>query len=240
MTDYDPRIVELYDEDNPDGPDHDFYRSLADEREARTILDLGCGTGILTVTLARGSRKVIGVDPSSAMIAFARDRPGSEHVDWVEGDSSSVPDEQFDFAVMTGNVVQHIQDSGWMRTLHDLRRCMQVGGTLAFESRNPTARAWEAWQSDDRESRETGHGTLEEWMDVEPLDDRTVRLLARNHFLRTGETVVEEQLLIFRSRRELERDLRDAGFGIEAVYGDWARTPFGASARVMVFVARSR
>lgn len=27
--DYEPRIVDLYDEDNPDGPDHDFYRALA-------------------------------------------------------------------------------------------------------------------------------------------------------------------------------------------------------------------
>lgn len=150
VTDYDPRIVDLYDEDNPDGPDHDFYRSLVKEREAQTILDLGCGTGLLTVTLARDSRKVIGIDPSSAMISFARDRPGANQVTWIEGDSSSVPDEQFDFAIMTGNVAQHIQDSDWMSTLHDLRRCMQVDSTLAFESRNPTARAWEEWQSDDR------------------------------------------------------------------------------------------
>ena len=50
---YDPRIVDLYDLDNPDGPDHDFYRALADSRDARSILDLGCGTGILTVTLPK-------------------------------------------------------------------------------------------------------------------------------------------------------------------------------------------
>ena len=41
MSDYDSRIVELYDGDNPDGPDHDFYRSLASDVDARSILDLG-------------------------------------------------------------------------------------------------------------------------------------------------------------------------------------------------------
>lgn len=35
MPDHDPRIVALYDEDNPDGPDHDWYRLLADEIDAR-------------------------------------------------------------------------------------------------------------------------------------------------------------------------------------------------------------
>ncbi len=51
LNDYDSRIVDLYDGDNPDGPDHDFYRRLADERAASRILDLRCGTLIDTATL---------------------------------------------------------------------------------------------------------------------------------------------------------------------------------------------
>ena len=33
--DYDPRIVDFYDEDNPDGADHDYYRSLTYWRNAQ-------------------------------------------------------------------------------------------------------------------------------------------------------------------------------------------------------------
>lgn len=46
----DSRLVALYDIDNPDGPNHDFCRSLADEVAASSILDLGCGTVMLTVS----------------------------------------------------------------------------------------------------------------------------------------------------------------------------------------------
>ncbi len=39
----DPRLVELYDHDNPRGADTDFYLRLAAVLDARRILDLGCG-----------------------------------------------------------------------------------------------------------------------------------------------------------------------------------------------------
>lgn len=240
MTDYDPRIVDLYDIDNPDGPDHDFYRALAYARDARTILDLGCGTGMLTVTLAGRNRKVMGLDPSPVMVTFARARGGAERVEWRVGDSSAAPEEHFDLVVMTGNVVQHIPDTEWSRTLRDLRARMRPGSTLSFETRNPAVREWETWSSEGRSSRETPHGTLMEWMDVDLINERIVRFHAHNHFAATGETVTETQSLVFRGREELEADLRGAGFDVEAVNGDWAGTPFEETARLMIFVARAR
>ncbi|MGO3152511.1 MAG: hypothetical protein ACTIJJ_07820 [Galactobacter sp.] len=36
-SDYDPRIVALYDEDNPDGSDHDYFRALAETHGAELI-----------------------------------------------------------------------------------------------------------------------------------------------------------------------------------------------------------
>ncbi|NUL43847.1 class I SAM-dependent methyltransferase [Cellulosimicrobium funkei] len=240
MTDYDPRIVDLYDIDNPDGPDHDFYRALADAREARTVLDLGCGTGMLTVTLAGRDRRVMGLDPSPAMLTFARARNGAERVEWVVGDSSDAPAEYFDLVVMTGNVAQHIPDTDWARTLRDLRARMRPGSYLAFETRNPAVREWGTWSSEDPTSRETPHGTLTEWMEVELVDERIVRFRAHNHFAANGETVTEEQSLVFRGRAELEADLRRAGFDVETVHGDWAGTPFEETARLMIFVARAR
>lgn len=238
MADYDRRLVDLYDEDNPDGPDHDFYRALADELDARAVVDLGCGTGMLTVSLARGGRTVVGVDPSSSMLDLARSRPGGGAVDWRLGDSRAIPAGRFDYAVMTGNVAQHVPEADWARTLADLAAALRPGGVLAFESRHPAARAWETWTTAPT-TRPTVHGPLVEWSEAEQVGPGVVRLVARNAFP-DGETVTEELLLHFRGRDEIERDLTAAGFEVEAVYGDWVRGPLTETSAVMVVVARAR
>lgn len=47
-----------------------------------TLVDLGCGTGFLAAAAAPEARRVVGVDPSPAMLDVARRR--SEAVEWVE------------------------------------------------------------------------------------------------------------------------------------------------------------
>jgi SAM-dependent methyltransferase len=79
----DPRLVALYDHDNPRGADTDFYVRLAADVEARRIIELGCGTGRLTRELAGDGRQVIGVDPAPAMLAVALGQPGADKVQWV-------------------------------------------------------------------------------------------------------------------------------------------------------------
>ena len=239
VPDYDPRLVDLYDEDNPDGPDHAFYRALADETGAAEVLDLGCGTGILTVTLTQPGRSVVGIDPSANMLAYAKRRPGADAVEWVLGDSRRIPDQQFHYAVMTGSVAQHIPDADWERTLRDLRAAMRPGAVLAFECRNPAARAWESWTSDSATLRQTPHGDLWESAEAEQIAPGLVKLTAHNVFQSTGDEVTETVILSFRDSQTIIGQLRLAGFEAEAIYGDWCRQPFTAASGLMVFVARA-
>lgn len=199
MTDYDPRIVDLYDGKNPDGPDHDYFRSLASQHGAGRILDVGCGTGILTVTFTGEGREVVGVDPSAAMLAYARQRPGAVEVAWVEGYAGDVREGQFDLIVMSGNVAQHIADPDWESTLKDVRRLAAPGSGLSFESRNPSVRVWESWSAEEPTSVATSIGPITEWREVEERGHGQVRLRNFTRFETSNETIEESLLLTFRS-----------------------------------------
>ncbi len=240
MTDYDARLVALYDEDNPDGADHDFYRSVADEISAQSVVDIGCGTGILTVTFASPCRSVVGVDPSRNMLDWAARRPGGASVRWVLGDSRDIPGDGFDYAVMTGNVAQHIPDGAWERTLSDIHRALGVGGLLTFESRNPRVRAWDKWSDGIPTVRLTAHGPLREWLEVSEPTPGSVLLTAHNEFEDSGDHVVEELVLAFREKALIESQLNDAGFMVKAVWGGWDRVRYSDDAPVMIFHARRK
>ncbi len=237
MTDYDPRLVDLYDGDNPDGPDHDFYRSLADSLGAQRILDVGCGTGLLTVSLASSGRFVVGVDPSRSVIEFASRRVGGEHVQWVLGDSRAIPADGFDLAILSGNVAQHIVDPAWQRTLADIRAALRTGGVVAFETRNPLAQAWKQWAAEAPSVRETIHGRLREWTEYTEGEDGEVHLVFHNSFESTGDSVAQAETLVFRSRDRVEEQLRAAGFEVRSVWGGWHGQPFTGAEPIMVFEA---
>ncbi|HEU4327726.1 MAG TPA: class I SAM-dependent methyltransferase [Roseiflexaceae bacterium] len=235
-----PRLVDLYDIENTRGADTDFYVGLAADLRARTILDLGCGTGLLTRELATAGRTVVGVDPAPAMLAYARRQPGGERVRWVEGDASALGAPGADLAVMTGNVAQvFLDDAEWADTLRALHAALRPGGRLAFESRNPDERAWERWNPETTFDRfDTPHGPVECWLEVLDVAPGRVRLQGHNRFAATGEVLVVGSELRFRSQAELTASLADAGFAVEHVYGDWRRGPLLDTSRVMVFVAR--
>jgi SAM-dependent methyltransferase len=236
----DPRLVELYDIENTRGADTDFYIRLAADLDARTILDLGCGTGLLTRELAVDGRLVVGVDPAPAMLAYARRQPGADRVQWVEGDSSALGTPAADLAIMTGNVAQvFLDDAEWAATLRNIHAALRSGGHLAFESRNPDDRGWERWNRQATYERfDSPHGPMECWLELVSVGNGRVRFEGHNVFNATGEVVVASSELRFRSLAELTDSLINSGFSVEQVYGDWERGPVVSTSRVMVFIAR--
>lgn len=81
----DHRVAALYDVFEHDRTDLDVYDRIVDEFGARSVLDIGCGTGELASRLARRGVAVIGVDPDEASLAIARAKPGVEPVTWIAG-----------------------------------------------------------------------------------------------------------------------------------------------------------
>jgi SAM-dependent methyltransferase len=236
----DPRLVALYDLENPRGPDTDFYLRLAAELKAHRIIDLGCGTGLLTRELATNGRQVTGIDPAPAMLEVARSKAGAERVEWIEGDASALGTSQADLVVMTGNVAQvFLEEEEWLATLKAIHAALCPGGYLAFESRNPDDHAWEGWNREaSYQQFDSPNGPMESWLELVRVGDGRVRFEGHNLFTNTGEEVVVSSELRFRSLTELTSSLLKTGFTVEHLYGDWQAGALLSTSRIMLFVAR--
>lgn len=237
----DPRLAAVYDIDNPAGPDHDYFRSVADEVDARDIIDLGCGTGLLTVTLTRPGRTVTGIDPDPAMLERAATRTGGDAVTWRLGTADQLH-KGADLVIMSGNVAMHIIGEDWYRTLTFIAGSLTPGGILVFESRNPEAEAWAQW-NEALSERQTPVGLLRESCSTDPPDpDGVVVMHCYNEFAETGDVVEGDLPLQFRSREQIMADLQSAGLEPRAIYRNWRSDPFtgGPEQPLMVIRAHRR
>jgi SAM-dependent methyltransferase len=195
---------------------------------------------LLTRELAIDGRRVIGVDPSAAMLAVARRQPNADAVQWIEGDSSALGTPEADLVLMTGNVAQvFLEDAEWMATLRHIHAALRSGGHLAFESRNPADQAWQRWNRHaSYDQLDSPYGPVESWLELVRVGNGRVVFEHHYVFTATGEVVVASSELRFRSLAEVRHSLVEAGFSVEHVYGDWDGKPFDGTSRVMVFVAR--
>src|ERR1700753_4411187 len=100
-----PRLAAIYDAvEGERRVDLDHYLAIAAELGARSLLDVGCGTGILARRAAGQGLDVTGVDPAGASLDVARSKPGADKVRWLQGDATGLPELQVDLATITANV----------------------------------------------------------------------------------------------------------------------------------------
>jgi SAM-dependent methyltransferase len=227
----DPRLAPLYDVFDDDRSDLDVYAAIVEELGARSVLDVGCGTGSFAVLLAAGGVDVVGVDPAAASLDVARAKPGAERVCWLEGDATRLPPLEVDLATMTGNVAQAIvEPDDWSATLAGIRGALRSGGGLVFETRDPAHRAWDEWT---RDATRRVIGGVESWLDLVDVDLPLVSFRA-TYVFPGGETLTSDSTLRFRERDEVETDLAAHGYELVEV-----RDAPDRPGREVVFFARA-
>lgn len=221
-----PRLAALYDPLEADRADLEAYLSVAEELGARSVLDVGCGTGTFALMLAERGLEVSGVDPAASSLDIARAKPGAERVRWIHGDAASLAADAAgpaaDLATMTGNAAQAITEpADWAGTLRGIHGALRPGGHLVFETRDPARRAWLEWN---RETSRTvtdipGVGVVEHWSDLIDVSGPLVTFRATYVFESDGAVLTSDSTLRFRERDEVEADLAGHGYAVREVRG---------------------
>ncbi|CCB73535.1 MULTISPECIES: class I SAM-dependent methyltransferase [Streptomycetaceae] len=231
-----PRLAAIYDALDPDRGDLEEYVRMAGWLGARRVVDVGCGTGVFALLLAGRGGDVVGVDPARASIDVARAKPGAERVRWIVGDATALPPLQADLVTMTANVAQEITDpETWRATLRGAYEALRPGGHLVFETRDPSARAWEGWNREaSRSVREVpGGGVVESWVELVDVSGQLVTFRRNYVFVADGRKLVSTSTLRFRGREEIEGELGARGYALREV-----REAPDRPGRELVFVAQ--
>ena len=214
------RLAEIYDPLDPDRRDLDAYAAMAGEFGARTVLDIGCGTGTFACLLAGRGLEVTAADPAAASLEVARRKPGAGRVRWVHAEATALPRVQADLATMTGNVAQvFVTDQEWAAVLRAVRQALRPGGRLVFESRDPARKAWLAWHRGQTYRRVDipGAGPIQTWTDLTGAGGGLVSFRSTVVFASDGAVLTSDSTLRFRDRAELTDSLASAGLVVDEV-----------------------
>ena len=216
----DPRLVAIYDDFDGKRSDLDHYLAIVKEFKAKSILDVGCGTGCFACLLSEHGYDVIGIDPANNSLEIARKKPHADRVRWIVGDATSIPQTSVDMAVMTGNVAQvFLTDESWIENLISIKRALKKGGFLVFEARNPEKQAWLKWTRENSYSRLEipDMGFVEGWCDVTNVSDELVSFRWTYTFESDGSFLSSDSTLRFRTREAIENSLKQTGYVIHDV-----------------------
>lgn len=128
-----------------------------------SVLDAGCGTGRMSIELARRGFEIVGVDLDVVMLNQARAK--ASHLDWRLDDLSTIQlGKCFDAIVLAGNVMIYLTPGTEAKTIANLAAQLNPGGLFlaAFELALP---AWSKLTLDvyDRLAADVGLTQIARW-----------------------------------------------------------------------------
>ena len=221
-------------------------------RAEGTVLELGCGTGRVTIPVARTGASVVGVDRSVEMLRFARRRASRArlkgHVSLLRGDIRSLPFRDpapFSLVMAPYGILQSlVSDSDLSATLASVERVLTPGGMFGLDLvpdvpvvegvPQQSAISWLAtrWKDAHHAGGICPAGSSKKLtvFDQEYIEQRGAERKSRRFSL------VFRTLTVPQVTRRLER----AGFRIRAVLGDYSGEPWDPRADVWLILAEKQ
>ena len=243
--------ADFYDWENAqtlDRRDVDFWRRLA-ARADGPVLELGCGTGRVTIPVARSGVRVIGVDRSREMLAHAVRRTRrarlAGRISWLRGDIRLLPfaeSAQFGLVMAPYGIVQSlVRDADLRAALTSVHRVLGPGGVLGVDL-VPDLPVWKEYRNKIR-FRGTRRGGQSHVTLIESVrQDRRKKLTIfdQEYIERRGRRRRSRRFsLVFRTLTvpQMVARLERAGFRIRAVLGDYSGEPWDPRADVWLILA---
>jgi len=242
-----------------DGPHYDAMHSVLPfvdtpfyVEEARCshgpVLELACGTGRLTIPIAKSGVEITGLDLSPSMLAHARKKADEADIkiEWIEADCRTFAlNRRFALIFMPFHSIQHLHDAASQTALFaNVQAHLAEGGRFIFDAFNPSIailnRDPNRRYIDRRFEDPGGRGTVT-LETTAVYDDASQVNHLKMHFSLPGAEDYRVEPLSLRCFYPQELDLlvRANGFVIEEKYGNFERKPFASGDMKQIVVCRT-
>jgi len=228
-----------------------FWRRIAAAARG-PVLELGCGTGRVSLPLARAGVNLVGIDRSAPMLERARrqilrsSRPQVRKcLDLVRGDIRALPfdDGAFPMVLAPYGILQSlIRPRDLTATLASVARVVASGGTFGIDL-VPDVPKWREYENRVQLRGRAGGAQLTLVESVRQDPKRHLTTFEQKYIERKGAKTREHRFdLTFRtlSVRQMTRQLETAGFRVDAVLGDYRGRPWDDRADVWIIMAKKR
>jgi SAM-dependent methyltransferase len=238
--------------------DEAFWRHVA-SAAGGPVLELGCGTGRLSIPLARAGVNLVGIDRSWPMLARLRSRKNAAltsrssrrpttaaHLMLVRGDIRALPFEECRFSTVLapyGVLQSLLGDRDLLATLESVHRVLARGGTFGIDL-VPDVPKWKEYDNRVQlRGRAAGGATLTLIESVRQDRRRRRTTFEQCYIQRRGRRAREYRFeLTFRtlSVPQMTSRLERAGFSVHTVLGDYRGRPWDERADVWIMLARRK
>lgn len=109
------------------------------EKHHNTAADLGCGSGIDSISLSKIGLRVVAFDPSSEMLNLAREKAietNTGNIKFSEFPISEIPEEyfnKFDFITSLGNTLSNISNEDVSSSINNIFRLLKGNGRAIIQ-----------------------------------------------------------------------------------------------------------
>ena len=131
----------IYDGMNTDLSDLQFYKRWLPQNKGARILELCCGTGRLTLPIARDGYNISGVDYTPSMLAQARLKASEVglEINFIEADIRTLNlQEKYDLIFIPFNSIHHLyKNEDLFKVFNVVRNHLKDGGLFLLDCFNP-------------------------------------------------------------------------------------------------------
>ena len=235
----------IYDGMNTNLADLEFYKRWLPKNKCARILELCCGTGRLTLPIAKDGYNISGVDYTSSMLEQAKVKAseGGLEVEFIEADIRTLDlPEKYDLIFIPFNSIHHLyKNEDLFKAFNVVKNHLKEGGLFLLDCFNPNIQFIVEGEKEQKEIAEytTNDGREVLIKQIMRYENKTqINRIEWHYYINSAFDSIQNLDMRLFFPQELDSYLEGNGFNIIHKFGGFEEDTFNDHSEKQIFVCQ--